>query len=295
MYATGFDLPFNLQIRSDINRLTVINDRATICASASPGSVSPVKMRGGGGLLASRFFRAVQSSYHPAAGACASTPFVPLANIPTSATATTAAAAAFSNSHSVSRFASFLSNLPPQPPPQSSPRFPPHYSPVAVSSRSFCTSSPLAQSLLTRGLAPALSQQHVVVSDPIGAARLVIARGFAKRPKKWRGDPWVMVRVPQGAEQVPASQPNAGSVGGRNQRRRMLQRQQFIKEQWQKVKEQKKEALKRRDEERRARWKAGAARAREWRERQQQQQQQQEGKGRALLSKALQSCSKAKG
>ncbi|CAI5502755.1 unnamed protein product [Closterium sp. Naga37s-1] len=81
-------------------------------------------------------------------------------------------------------------------------------------------------------------------------------------------DPWVMVRVPQGAEQVPASQPNAGSVGGRNQMHRMLQRQLFIKEQWQKVKEQQKEALKRRDEERRARWKAGAARAREWRERQ---------------------------
>ncbi|CAI5954763.1 unnamed protein product [Closterium sp. NIES-65] len=80
--------------------------------------------------------------------------------------------------------------------------------------------------------------------------------------------PWVMVKVPQGAEQVPASQPNAGSVGGRNQRHRMLQRQLFVKEQWQKVKEQKKEALKRRDEERRARWKAGAARAREWRERQ---------------------------
>ncbi|CAI7838592.1 unnamed protein product [Closterium sp. NIES-53] len=293
-------------------------------------------MRGGGGSLASRFFRAFQSSYLPAACARASTPFVPLANIQTTATATTAAA--LTNSHSVSRLTSFLSNFPLQPPPQSSPRSPPHYSTVAVSSRSFCTSSPLAQSLLTRGLAPAPSQQHVAVYEPISASRLVIARGFAKRAKKWRGDPWVMVKVPQGAEQMPASQPNAGSVGGRNQRHRMLQRQLFIKvgvggwgswgrgdgvvwvsgwvHGWLGVLQpnagsvggtnQRHRMLQRqlfikvcvcvvggvslwvggsvggqaggqagwwvgngpRDEERRARWKAGAARAREWRERQ---------------------------
>ncbi|CAI5489589.1 unnamed protein product [Closterium sp. Naga37s-1] len=73
-------------------------------------------------------------------------------------------------------------------------------------------------------------------------------------PPPLPSDPWVMVKVPQGAEQVPASQPNAGSVGGRNQRHRMLQRQLFIKEQRQKVKEQKKAALKRREEEGHIKW-----------------------------------------
>ncbi|GJP44018.1 hypothetical protein CLOM_g15563 [Closterium sp. NIES-68] len=229
----------------------------------------------GGGSLASRFLRAFQSSHLPATGVSASSPFVPataassvsaasvatrigpLASVPT--------AAAASSSHSVFRIASLLSNLSPLPSPPSPPQFPPHSSPATIPSRSFGTSSPLAQSVLTRGLFPALRQQHVAGAEPMGAS-LVLKRGFAKRQKKWRGDPWVLVNVPKAAEQVPASQPNAGSVGGRNQRRRMLQRQLFVKEQWQMVKAQKKEALKRRDAERRAKWKAGAARAREWQE-----------------------------
>jgi hypothetical protein len=61
------------------------------------------------------------------------------------------------------------------------------------------------------------------------SSSLTSVRQFAKRAKKWHGDPYAWLPVPPEGEQVPPSQPNAGSVKNRNHQKRMAQRAEFGK------------------------------------------------------------------
>jgi hypothetical protein len=98
------------------------------------------------------------------------------------------------------------------------------------------------------------------------SSSLTSVRQFAKRAKKWHGDPYAWLPVPPEGEQVPPSQPNAGSVKNRNHQKRMAQRAEFGKLQAKTRKEQQKAVNMLRDAARRKRWKEGAARANAWAE-----------------------------
>lgn len=74
-----------------------------------------------------------------------------------------------------------------------------------------------------------------VLSGP--SSCFIPSRSFAKRPKKWHGDPWRFVKA-DGDMPVPYKQPNEGATRGRNHKRRYEQRERFKQAQHDKRREQ---------------------------------------------------------
>eukprot|EP00250_Pteridium_aquilinum_P007464 c17174_g1_i1 orf=84-566(+) len=94
---------------------------------------------------------------------------------------------------------------------------------------------------------------------------LTTVQHYAKRRSKFAKDPYAWIKVGEN-EPCPSSQPNKGSVKNRNQKKRMAQRDAFIKEECQKRIAQCKAAKAKKLEAQKKRWKEGAARARAWKE-----------------------------
>ncbi|KAH7298608.1 hypothetical protein KP509_25G050900 [Ceratopteris richardii] len=94
---------------------------------------------------------------------------------------------------------------------------------------------------------------------------LTTVQNFAKRRSKFANDPYAWIKVGEN-EPCPSSQPNKGSVKNRNRKKRMAQRDAFIKAEAQKRIAQCRAAEAKRLEARKKRWKEGAARARAWKE-----------------------------
>ncbi|GBG82011.1 hypothetical protein CBR_g34191 [Chara braunii] len=89
--------------------------------------------------------------------------------------------------------------------------------------------------------------------------------GMNKRSKKFLGKPeaWIKVAPDQ---PCPPYQPNKGSVKNRKHKRRMALRALFAKNQAQEQIQGRKDAIVKRDAERKKRWKEGAQRAKAWAE-----------------------------
>lgn len=124
---------------------------------------------------------------------------------------------------------------------------------------------------------PAPSTSHLLNSLSRHPWMLSTVHHYAKRRSKFAKDPYAWIKVGEN-EPCPSSQPNKGSVKNRNQKKRMAQRDAFIKAEAQKRIAQCNAAKAKKLEAQKKRWKEGAARARAWAEKKKAEAKEAEAK-----------------